>query len=84
MLSDTQTVTEILVKEGDEVKPGDVLMTFDTTLTELELERKRLGVEKQKLDFKTAKAELERIRALKPMDPNAEPPVMPEPELGRP
>lgn len=84
MLSDTQTVTEILVKEGDEVKPGDVLMTFDTTLTELELERKRLGVEKQKLDFKTAKAELERIRSLKPMDPNAEPPVMPEPELGRP
>ena len=84
VLSDTQTVTDILVKEGDQVKEGDVLMTFDTTLTELELERKRLAVEKQKLDLKTAKAELERIRSMKPMDPNAEPPVLPEPELGRP
>ena len=41
-LSDTQTVTEVLVKEGDTVKKGDVLMTYDTTLSELELERKRL------------------------------------------
>ena len=31
-LSSTQTVTEILVSEGDTVSKGDVLMTFDTTL----------------------------------------------------
>ena len=70
-LSDTQTVTEILVSQGDEVKKGDVLMTFDTTLSELELERKRLEVEKLKLDLKEAQAQLDGIRNLKPMDPDA-------------
>lgn len=86
MLSDTQTVTKILVKEGQEVKKGDALMTFDTTLTELELERKRLAVEKQKLDLKSAQRELDRIRGLKPMDPDAMNPGLPEetlPDPGR-
>ena len=78
-LSTTQTVTEILVSEGDEVKQGDVLMTFDTTLTELELERKRLEVEKQKLDLDSAEYQLRKIRNMVPMDPDALNPDLPEP-----
>ena len=66
-LSGTQTVTEILVSPGDQVVKGDVLMTFDTTLSDLSLERKRLGVEKLKLQLEDAKAELKRIRNMKPM-----------------
>ena len=66
-LSGTQTVTEILVSEGDAVSKGDVLMTFDTTLSDLALERKRLDVEKLKLQLEDAKAELKRIRNMKPM-----------------
>ena len=50
-LSDTQTVTEILVQAGDTVKKGDLLMTFDTTLDSLSLERKRLEIEKLKLQI---------------------------------
>ena len=46
-LSDTQSVTQILVEAGDQVKKGDLLMSFDTTLNDLALERKRLDVEKQ-------------------------------------
>lgn len=66
-LSDTQTVTEILVSEGDQVKKGDLLMTFDTTLSDLALERKRLDVEKLKLDLETAQRELTNIKSMKPM-----------------
>lgn len=84
-LSATQTVTEVLVSEGDEVKEGDVLMTFDTTLTELELERKRLEVEKQKLELNAAQARLRDIRYMVPMDPDAIDAAIPaptEPVLG--
>ncbi len=66
-LTDTQTVTEILVKAGDTVKQGDVLMTFDTTLSGLELERKRLDMEKAKLQLDIANRELLEIRNMKPM-----------------
>ena len=46
-LSGTQSVTEIMVAQGDTVQKGDLLMSFDTTLSDLSLERKRLDVEKE-------------------------------------
>ncbi|MBP3683444.1 MAG: biotin/lipoyl-binding protein [Oscillospiraceae bacterium] len=66
-LSDTQTVTEILVQPGDTVKKGDVLMTFDTTLDDLALERKRLAVEKLKLQQQAARERLVEIQNMVPM-----------------
>lgn len=66
-LSSTQTVTEMKVAQGDMVKKGDVLMTFDTTLSDLQLERKRLEVEKLKLDQETARKRLKDIQNMKPM-----------------
>ena len=65
-LSDTQIVTEVLVSQGDTVKKGDLLMTFDTTLSELELERKRLEVEKLKLELTDAQNYLAEINGMKP------------------
>ena len=66
-LTATQTVTEIFVQEGDTVKRGDVLMTFDTTLSDLALERKRLDVEKLKLQLQDAKEQLAEINSMRPM-----------------
>ena len=66
-LSGTQNVTEIFVEMGQEVKKGDVLMSFDTTLSDLALERKRLDVEKLKLQLEDAKKHLREINAMKPM-----------------
>ena len=66
-LTDTQTVTEILVQAGDTVKKGDLLMSFDTTLSDLALERKRLDVEKVKLQLEDAQDRLKQINSMKPM-----------------
>lgn len=66
-LSETQTVTEILVNAGDTVKKGDILMTFDTTLSDLQLERKRLDVEKLKLLLTEAQTRLWEIENMEPM-----------------
>ena len=66
-LSSTQTVTEMKVAQGNMVKKGDVLMTFATTLSDLQLERKRLEVEKLKLDLETAQKKLKDIQNMKPM-----------------
>jgi len=78
-LSDTQTITEILVQAGDTVKKGDLLMTYDTTLSDLALERERLEVEKLKLQLENAKDELKEIKNMKPMV-IPKPSTTPEPE----
>ena len=85
-LSDTQTVSEILVEQDQEVKKGDLLMSFDTTLSQLELERKALEIQKLELDLSDANKELQRISWMVPM---GVPPTFPEteptlPDLGRP
>lgn len=78
-VSSTQVVTEVFVTEGQEVKAGDKLMAFDTTLSDLELERQRLNVDKLELQLKNAKAELVKINGYKPyVEPKPEP--VPEPE----
>ena len=76
-LSSTQTVTEVFVKDGDTVKKGDLLMTFDTTLSDISLERERLKVEKLKLELEKAYDQLADIKNLKP---SVTPPSEPEPE----
>lgn len=77
-LSPTQTVTNIAVAQGDTVKKGDLLMSFDTTLTDIALERERLKVEKLKLDLQNAYEYLAEINAMKPMVIPAPQPEEPE------
>ena len=76
-LSDTQQLKEVYVKEGDTVKKGDKLASFDTTLSDLELERQKIEVQKLELNLSNAQKELRRINSLTPYVP---PTPQPEPE----
>lgn len=71
-LSDTQTVTDVAVKDGDTVKKGDILFSFDTTLDALSLERKRLEVKKVEVRIAAAEERLEEVKKLKPYVPAPE------------
>lgn len=67
--SGTQTVTQIFVTEGQHVRVGDPLMSYDTTLSDLQLERQRLSVQRAELALKDAQNDLKRINAMKPYSP---------------
>ena len=66
-VSGTQTVTEILVYPGQSVKKGDVLFTYDTTLSDLAVERKDLANQQLEMELKTAQAELAALKKMKPI-----------------
>ena len=78
-ISGTQQVVEVLVTEGQTVKAGDVLAVFDTTLSDIELERQRLTVEKTELMLQQAQKDLKVINGYVPYVPPAPTPE-PEPE----
>ena len=78
-LSDTQSVLEIYVREGQEVKRGDALFRYDTTLSDIQVSRKKLEVQQAELNLKTAKEELAEIKKMKPYTPppSTRPPTQP-------
>ncbi len=65
-VSDTQQVTGIFVEEGQEVKKGDKLVSFDTTLSDIELKKSEINLERTKLQLEQAQKELRRINSLSP------------------
>ncbi len=74
-LSSTQQLKEVFVKEGDAVKKGDRLAAFDTTLSDLELDRQKIEVQKLELRLTEKQAELRRVNAMKPYTPPAPAPT---------
>lgn len=64
--SATQQVTEVFVTEGQLVRRGDKLLSYDTTLTELTLERQKIAAQQAELDLARAKEELKKINAMVP------------------
>ena len=66
-VSDTQTVTRLHVYEGQKVRKGDILYSYDTTLSDLTLERKDLAIQQMEINLKTAEEELKKLKAMKPM-----------------
>lgn len=85
-ISDTQQITEIHVKEGQWVSAGDELLTFDTTLTDLELERKEIAVRQIEFDLEKAKKEKEQLSWAHIYNPNPpkDDPILEPGDVGKP
>jgi len=66
-VSDTQVVTEVYVEEGQAVKAGDPLVSFDTTLSELNLQRQSIKVDQLALDLQNAENDEALQTALMPL-----------------
>ncbi|MDY3918091.1 MAG: biotin/lipoyl-binding protein, partial [Candidatus Limivivens sp.] len=66
-LDNDQVVAEVRVKEGDRVQIGDVLLTYDTTLLELDLESAEISRKSIELQLLTAKEELQKLNNITPI-----------------
>ena len=60
-LSDTQKVNKVYVQEGQTVKKGDKLLSYDTTLTSLDVERAQIAYDKQQYELEKAQKEFQRL-----------------------
>ncbi|MCD8353175.1 MAG: biotin/lipoyl-binding protein [Clostridiales bacterium] len=65
-LSDTQTVQEVMVQVGDQVKAGDTLFSYDSTLTEIDLQKQALSLQQLELDLVAAKKQYKTIASYRP------------------
>lgn len=55
-------IEDVYVSEGDSVKKGDTLITFDMTLVEMELNIAKLKLQKEEQDLRIAEARLNSLR----------------------
>lgn len=69
-LADSQKVKKIYVKEGDTVKVGDDLLTYDMTLENLDLEMKKLEKQGIELNIGKANREITKLKNTKPSSDN--------------
>ncbi len=79
-LSDTQIVTGVHVEKGQQVTAGTPLLSVDTTLTDIKLQRQELSVTKLEVEMKQAREELRRVSNLKPYVAPTPTPEPPKPE----
>ena len=61
-LSQTQTSAQVYVTEGQTVKKGDRLLSYDSTLTELDVERARIALERLRLQQENTRKELQQLQ----------------------
>ncbi|MDO5785761.1 MAG: hypothetical protein Q4P20_11930 [Eubacteriales bacterium] len=65
-LSETQTVGKTMVKQGDTVKKGDALFSYDSTLADIQMERQNVVIKQLKMQLNDANKQLKTIRSYKP------------------
>lgn len=64
-ISQSQTVKKVWVKEGDSVKKGAVLVSYDSTLTQATVERAKIDYDRQAENLEVMKNELELLKKAK-------------------
>ena len=74
-ISETQQITEIYVEEGQAIAIGDPILAFDTTLSELELDRQAIKVSQLELDIREQEEKLAEIDTYKIGSPSYNEPV---------
>ena len=67
-LTDGQKVTDVYVEQGQQVKEGDKLMTYDVTSLSLSIEMKQLEIQSYENQLATEKEKLEKLKATKPVE----------------
>ena len=72
-VSETQKITKYFVREGDTVKVGDPILSYDTTLTDLQLERARISVQKLEIALDEANANLVKVNNYRLYVPQPDP-----------
>ncbi len=71
-INSNQKISEIKVKEGDQVKVGDVLLVYDTTAQGLQLNTLATEVELARVAVLVAERELEELKEIKPVEETTE------------
>ena len=66
-LESNNLVDQVYVKEGDKVKVGDKLLSYDTTLLELNLESYQLEGKSIELEIKGAEKDLKKLKSTTPV-----------------
>ena len=76
----TQIISEVYVKEGQQVKKGDKLMAYDMASQELTLQIRKVAVEKARNNLSRANAELNALYNTTPVPDYVVPdiPIMPD------
>ena len=64
-LSQSQTVKKVWVKEGDSVKKGTALVSYDSTLTQATVERAKIDYDRQAENLEVMKNKLELLKKAK-------------------
>ncbi len=66
-VTDAQTIEKVYVAEGDKVKKGDLLLTYDTEQAEIALERRQVQLDQIRLEIDVAQRNLDTLHRLYPI-----------------
>lgn len=66
-LSDSETVNEVKVKEGQSVKKGDILLVYDTKQVELNLQKEQLAYAQIELAIQVASRNISTLSKITPV-----------------